>query len=155
MIHCIGEQKFWSLLKKLSNSWQIPLCHSAQLENVATFFGVAQDQGLYRQCVVEHMRSWAPSHYGGMIPWRLWMWVWSTNQIVTMCCWMCLVDGKSFQAIRTIQILWLMYKGKGNLHCKIKKGYINDFGAQRFLSELHKDKTLINIKLVDRLLKYN
>lgn len=54
----------------------------------------------------------------------------------------------------TTQILWLMYKGDGNLQWEMKKRYINDPRAQRFLGKLYKGKALKEVKLVDGLVKY-
>ena len=39
---------------------------------------------------------------------------------------------EEFQAMGTIQTLWLMYKGERELQCMIRTGYMNDLEAQRF-----------------------
>ena len=49
---------------------------------------------------------------------------------------------EEFQAMRTIQTLWLMSTGEGNLWCKIQDRYINYLEAQRLLGELCKSKML-------------
>ena len=43
---------------------------------------------------------------------------------------------------------------EGNLQHKIREGYFNDPETQRLLDELHKDKALKEIKLVDGILKF-
>ena len=60
---------------------------------------------------------------------------------------------EEFQAMRTIQTLWLMCAGEGNLWCKIREGYINYPEAQKLLDELRKSKVLKEVKSVDRLFK--
>ena len=39
---------------------------------------------------------------------------------------------EEFQAMRTIQTLWLMFASKGNLWCKIWEGYMNYPEASRW-----------------------
>ena len=60
---------------------------------------------------------------------------------------------EEFQAMSTIQTLWLVYKGKGDLQRKTKKWYINDPKAQRLPSELRKERAFKDVKLVDGFLK--
>jgi hypothetical protein len=54
----------------------------------------------------------------------------------------------------TIQTLWLISTGEGNLWCKIREWYINYLKAQRFLGEFCKDKVLKEVKLVYKLLNF-
>ena len=61
---------------------------------------------------------------------------------------------EEFQAMKTIQTLWLMFTSKENLWCKIRKGYINYHKAHRHLSEFLRDKVFKEVKLVEGLLKY-
>ena len=61
---------------------------------------------------------------------------------------------EEFQAMRTIQTLWLIFIGERNLWCKIQEGDINYPELQRFQGEFCKSKVLTKGKLVDRLFKY-
>ena len=60
---------------------------------------------------------------------------------------------EEFQAMNTIQALWLIYKGDGNLQLKITEGYMKDSKIQRLLDELCKGKALKEVKLMDMLIK--
>ena len=59
-----------------------------------------------------------------------------------------------FQAMRTIQTLWLIFANEGNLWCKIRERYIYYLEAQKLLGELCINKVLKEVKLVDGLFKY-
>ena len=61
---------------------------------------------------------------------------------------------EAFQAMSTTQTLWLMYKGEGDLQCKLRKGYINHPEPQSLLVKLRKGKALKEVKLMDGLLNY-
>jgi hypothetical protein len=58
------------------------------------------------------------------------------------------------QAINTMQVLRLMYKGEGDLAWQIREGYMKDPKAQRLLGELRAGKKLTEIKLLDGLLRF-
>ena len=49
---------------------------------------------------------------------------------------------EEFQAMSTIQIFWLVYKGEGNLQQKIMEEYMNNLEIQRLFGELYKGKAL-------------
>jgi hypothetical protein len=48
--------------------------------------------------------------------------------------------------------LWIIYKGEGDLHRKLRKGYTNDPKVKMFPDEFRKFQVLKDIKMVNGLL---
>lgn len=131
------------------------LCRSALLGNVATLFGVAQDQIVHIQCVLEVFSdthasecqsitvAWYLDIYESQFDPQTGLWQSDAGHAEV---------NKRFQSMNIIQILSLMFIAKGNLWCKIREGYIKYTKAQRLLGKFRKGKTLNEGQWVDRLL---